>query len=337
MAHNKKKGDFSSNMAIVGLKVCCNISEIICLPDDCFHSSSPTRCLLLDAMAWWFCGLHWPSVHLFSARCLLLGALAESFVLVFFSFFTRYICLGVVSCWVPWANDFAVGALAFARGVSDVLAEWFCNMCAFIFFHWSPAWCFLLDALAMSFCISCVCISSPYMLARLQFLIIIISLRHHRPISLDVLLCAFFRFSAPFHIVSSAAFTARKKGKRKKHNMFVPPDWLPCAAGTSPADIIKVDTIKGRHIIRLNGFEASWKETCFKQWIFFWNWGTVFFGLIYKMVLMWTFPCFSFFMWIPECPWWRMTWLEQWLHKNPSVTWNWWNWNRFFWWSVKCT
>ena len=135
MAHNKKKGYFSSNMAIVGLKVCCNISEIICLPDDCFHSSSPTRCLLLDALAWWFC--RWVcivSVHLFSARCLLLGALAESFVLVFFSFFTPYICLGVVSCWVPWANDFAVGALAFARGVSDVLAEWFCNMCAFICF-----------------------------------------------------------------------------------------------------------------------------------------------------------------------------------------------------------
>ena len=88
----------------------------ICLPDDCFHSSSPTRCLLLDALAWWFC--RWVcivSVHFFSARCLLLGALAESFVLVFFSFFTPY-ALHLPRCCL------LLGALG----------KWFCSGCACI-------------------------------------------------------------------------------------------------------------------------------------------------------------------------------------------------------------
>ena len=210
-------------MAIVGLKVCCNISEIICLPDDCFHSSSPTRCLLLDALAWWFC--RWVcivSVHLFSARCLLLGALAESFVLVFFSFFTPY-ALHLPRCCL------LLGALG----------KWFCSGCACI-----CTWClgclgrmilqyvcfhFLSLITRVVFFVGCLgyvilhfaCLHFLAVYAgTVAFLIIIISLRHHWPISLlDVLLCAFFRFSAPLSSILCPLLPSRPEKKVSEKNI----------------------------------------------------------------------------------------------------------------------
>ena len=81
---------------------------------------------------------------------------------------------------MPWANDFAVGVNLHLHVVSRMSWQNDFAICVLSFsFIDHPRGVFLLDALAMSFCISCVCISSPYMLARLQFLIIIISLRHH--------------------------------------------------------------------------------------------------------------------------------------------------------------
>lgn len=121
----------------------------------CFQSLSPTWCLLLAALARWFCTGSTLFLFLFSSM---------------FSFLGICICvLRIVSCWLPWTNHFAVGELGFACGLGRMMFA----ICEFSFsfihppndvFCWMPRLChFASCVFAFPFqiclhgCIFCFC------------------------------------------------------------------------------------------------------------------------------------------------------------------------------------